>query len=149
MPDEINRQSIVDDEHLKLLSLGYMISGASAALFSLFGLMYMAIGALVGATISQQAAASAKAGEPAPAFIGWIFGAIGLAIFLFLATIAAAKFGAAVCLKKRKSRTFCMVVAGFSCLEVPYGTALGILTFIVLGRDSVARLFEFGAAGYS
>lgn len=142
MPDEVTRQSIVDDEHLKLLSLGYMISGASAAFFSLIGLMYMVLGAVVGASISQQAAASAKAGEQVPGFIGWIFGAIGLALFLFLATIAAAKFGAAVCIKKRKSRTFCMVVAGFSCLEVPYGTALGVLTFMVLGRDSVARLFS-------
>ncbi len=149
MPDEISRQSIVDDEHLKLLSLGYIISGASAALFSLFALMYVLFGAIIGATIAKQAAADSQGAEQVPAFIGWLIGGIGLAFFLILAAFAAAKFWTAACLKKRKSRTFCMVVAAISCLEFPYGTALGVLTFIVLGRDSVARLFEFGAAGYS
>jgi len=149
MPDEISRQSIVDDEHLKLLSLGYMISGASAALFSLFALMYVVFGAVIGATIAQQAAANAKSGDQIPAFLGWLIGGIGLGFFLILAAIAAAKFWTAACLKKRKARTFCMVVAAISCLEFPYGTALGVLTFIVLGRASVTRLFEFGAAGYS
>jgi hypothetical protein len=149
MPDEIRRQSIVDDEHLKLLSLGYIISGASVAFFSLFALMYVVFGAVIGASIARQAAADTKPGDQIPAFLGWLIGGIGLAFFLILAAIAAAKFWTAVCLKKRKSRTFCMVVAAISCLEFPYGTALGVLTFIVLGRESVTRLFEFAAAGYS
>jgi hypothetical protein len=57
---------------------------------------------------------------------------------------AAAKFRAAYCIKNRRSRTFCMVVAGFSCLEIPYGTALGVLSFVVFGRDSVVQLFKTG-----
>ncbi len=56
-------------------------------------------------------------------------------------TMAALKFYTAVCLKQRKSRTFCLVVAAISCLEVPYGTILGVFTFLVLERPSVARLF--------
>lgn len=32
MSDEIDRQSIIDEEHLKLLSLGYMISAGAASL---------------------------------------------------------------------------------------------------------------------
>jgi len=43
MSDETLRQSIVDEEHLKLLSLGYIVSGGLAALFSLFGLLYLVI----------------------------------------------------------------------------------------------------------
>jgi hypothetical protein len=39
-----------------------------------------------------------------------------------------------------------MVVAGLSCLEFPYGTALGVFTFIALSRASVVRLFETNAA---
>lgn len=148
MPEEVTRQSIVDDEHLKLLSLGYMISGASAALLSLFGLMYIAIGTVVGVSIAQQAASATKPGEGAPAFVGWLIGGIGFAVFLVLVTIAAAKFWAAVCIKKRRSRTFCMVVAVISCLEFPYGTALGVLTIIVLGRESVARLFNLSGNGF-
>jgi hypothetical protein len=55
--------------------------------------------------------------------------------------LAAAKFRAAWCIKHRKSRVFCMVVAGVSCLEFPYGTALGVFSFIVLGSGSVVQLF--------
>jgi hypothetical protein len=34
-----------------------------------------------------------------------------------------------------------MVIAAIGCLEIPYGTLLGVFSFLVLGRDSVARLF--------
>jgi hypothetical protein len=141
MPDELLRQTIIDEEHLKLLSIGYMISAATSAFFSLIGLMYMFMGIFMGAVISHQAEVASK-GQPPPAFIGWLFGAIGLGMFLFLIGMAAAKFRTALCLKRRESRTFCMVVAGISCLEVPYGTVLGVLTFMALGRNSVEQLFK-------
>jgi hypothetical protein len=118
-----------------------MISAATSAFFSLIGLMYMLMGIFMGAVISDQADVASK-GQAPPAFIGWLFGAIGLGIFLFLIGMAAPKFRTAMCLKRRESRTFCMVVAGVSCLEVPYGTVLGVLTFIALGRNSVAQLFK-------
>jgi len=35
-----------------------------------------------------------------------------------------------------------MIVAGLGCLAVPYGTLLGVFTFVVLGRPSVVRLFD-------
>jgi hypothetical protein len=33
------------------------------------------------------------------------------------------------------------MVAGISCLGIPYGMFLGVCTFMVLGRDSVVGLF--------
>ena len=140
MPEELDRQALIDTEHLKLLSLGYMIAGGVSALFSLIGLFYAFMGLVVGATIAH-VPASGNNGPPT-AFIGWIFGAIGLGIFFLLVVFAVLKFRAAVCLRNRTSRVFCMVVAAISCLEFPYGTALGVLTFIVLGRDSVIRTFR-------
>lgn len=141
MSEELVRQAIIDEEHLKLLSLGYMISAATSAFFSLFGLMYMIMGIFMHEVVAHQTGAASN-GQPPPAFIGWVFGVIGLGMFLFLAGMAALKFRAAWCLKHRRSRTLCMIVAAISCLEVPYGTALGALTFIALGRDSVAQLFK-------
>jgi hypothetical protein len=146
MSDEINRQSIIDEEHLKLLSLGYMISAGTTAFFSLFGLMYVVMGSVMGFMFSHMPANANRANQPPPAFIGWIFGAIGLAFMIGFGAIALLKLRAGFCLKRRTSRTFCMVVAAISCLEVPYGTALGVLTFIVLGRETVSRLFEAAAA---
>src|SRR5580704_13977775 len=142
MFEEVAVQSVIDEEHLKLLSLGYMVSAAMTAFFSLFALMYATIGVVVGTVISHKPGLSANPGQQPPAFIGWIIGGIGTALFLFMILMAAAKFRAGLCIKKRKSRTFCMIVAGISCIEVPYGTILGVFTFIVLGRESVMRLFD-------
>ena len=139
MPEEIDRQSIIDEEHLKLLSLGNMISAGIAAFFSLFGLFYVFMGIIMSFAISH--APPGKNGEPPPAFLGWIFAGIGLLIFLLAMGMAMARFGAARCIKQRKSRTFCMVIAALGCLEFPYGTALGVLSFIVLGRASVVKQF--------
>jgi hypothetical protein len=141
MPEEIDRQAILDEEYLKLLSLGYMVSAGFAALFSVLGLFYMGMG-IVMSFVFAHAPATTKGGEPPPAFIGWIFAAIGLVMFIILIGIAFARFWAARCLKQRKSRTYCMVIGALGCLEIPYGTLLGVLTFIVLGRDSVKQLFE-------
>jgi hypothetical protein len=143
MSDELVRKSIVDDEHLKLLSLGYMISAGISAFFSLFGLMYMAMGILMGAAISHFPVAG-NTGGPPPAFVGWIFGGIGFVIFVLMILMAALKFRVAICIKNRMSRTFCMVVAGISCLGIPYGTILGVLTLVVLERESVTRMFSSG-----
>jgi hypothetical protein len=136
------RQTIVDEEHLKLLSLGYMVSGGFNAFFSLFGLFYAFMGGMMSAVLSHIPEPAGKADQTPPQFVGWIFGAVGLTIFAFCVTFGILKFLAASRLKQRRSRVFCMVVAAFTCLEFPYGTFLGVVTFIVLGRESVIRLFS-------
>jgi hypothetical protein len=146
MPDEIVRQTMIDEEHLKLLSLGYMISACATSFFSLFGLFYVFMGVIMSATFSRMPKPPGGTGQEPPAFIGWFFAGIGLAFLLVLISLALLKFRAGVCLRRRTSRTFCMVVAGITCLGIPYGTALGVFTFIVLGRESVTRLFNSPAA---
>jgi hypothetical protein len=140
------RPTIIDEEHLKLLSLGYMISAAIGALFSLFGLFYVFMGLMMGSLFSHVSATAANPDNAPPAFIGWILAGFGAAFIVVLGTLALLKFKTASCIKQRRSRIFCMVIAGISCLEFPYGTALGVATFIVLGRDSVIRLFDSVAA---
>lgn len=131
-----DRQAIVDEEHLRLLALGYVISGVVTALFSLLGLVYAGMGALF-----LTLPVPAKAGEPPPALIGGLFLVLGGAFVLGGVGLAAAKLYAARCLKRREKRTFCLVTAAVTCLGVPYGTALGLATFTVLGRASVVPLF--------
>ena len=143
MPYDPVQQSFVDDEHLRLLAIGYYVSAAITACFSFIGLFYAMMGAAVGLAISKSASAEgvAQLNQPSPQFLGWIFGAIGIVLFVFMIAMAAMKFYAARCLKQHKSRTFCMIIAAISCLEVPYGTLLGVFTFMVLERPTVARLF--------
>jgi hypothetical protein len=121
-----------------LLSLGCLIAAGVSAFFSLFGLMYVFMGALFGAIARMPAWRNEQA---PPQFVGWLLAGIGVAFFLVFLALALLKFkvGASV---KRQSKTFCLVLAAISCLEVPYGTVLGVFTFMGLGRESVARLFE-------
>ncbi len=142
MPEE-TRQSIIDEEHLKMLSLGYAVSAGVSAFYSLFGLLYVFMGIMMSTALSHLPETPANPAQaPPPAFVGWIFGFIGLAFFLIATAVTAARFRAAWCIKHRKSRVFCMVIAGIGCLEVPYGTVLGIFSFLVLGRASVVALFD-------
>jgi hypothetical protein len=141
MAEQDFRQTIVHEEHLRLLAIGYWVAGGMAALFSLFGLFYVCMGAMFAASFAKIPATSVPPNQPPAAFLPWIFVGIGLAIFLAGATFAALRFWTAVCLKRRSSRTFCLVVAALTCLEFPYGTTLGVFTFIVLGKPSVIQMF--------
>jgi len=86
-------------------------------------------------------ATAGHAGEPPPAFVGWLFAGMGLVMFVLAMGVAALRFWAGRCIRRRQSRTFCMVIAAIGCLEFPYGTALGVLSLMVLGRESVRKLF--------
>jgi hypothetical protein len=143
MPYDPAQQAVLDDEHLRLLAIGYYVSAAITACFSFIGLFYAMMGAAIGLAVSKSAEAESatNANQPSPEFLGWIFGAIGIVLFVAMLAMAALKFFAGRNLKQHKSRTFCMIIAALSCLEIPYGTLLGVGTFIVLERPSVARRF--------
>jgi hypothetical protein len=40
---------------------------------------------------------------------------------------------------------FSLVIAGLNCIQIPFGTALGVFTIIVLLRDSVREAYAAGA----
>ena len=149
MAAEFDRQSVIDDEHLKLLSLGYMVSAAGTLITSIFSLLYVVAGMVVVGILSRRPEVTTNIGAQAPAFIGWIIEGLGIGLFFVTLALAAAKFRAAICIKRRKSRTFCMVMAGISCIAIPYGTILGVLTFMVFSRPSVMRQFQSSVAPVS
>jgi hypothetical protein len=145
MDDEVSRRQIIDDEHVRLLALGYQISAGLSALFSLFGLMYAGMGFAMGALVARMPGPNAQQQAP-PAFIGWLFAGLGLFMFATMVVMALLKLRVASCLKRHTSRTFCLVIGGISCLGIPYGLILGAFTFLVLGRDSVIRQFHSARA---
>ena len=144
--DATTRQSIVDAEHVRLLAFGYCISAATTAFWSLFGLMYAVMGLSIESIIRS---APASTGPPPPEGFGWILAAFGGVFFVVLAGFAAIKLYAARCLWRRERRVACFVVAAVSCIGIPYGTALGICTFVVLARPSVAQMFDTVTASLS
>jgi hypothetical protein len=48
-------------------------------------------------------------------------------------------------IRRRENYTFCVIVAALSCMLMPFGTVLGVLTIVVLMRPSVKEMF--GRAG--
>ena len=76
-----------------------------------------------------------------PRAIGFLFVGIGTVVVLLGWTIGGLTIYAGRCLQRRRHRTFTFVMAGINCLHVPFGTALGVFTIIVLQRPSVAALY--------
>ena len=113
-----------------------------SAFFSLFGLVYVGLALFLFLASSSMAANPKNSGEPPPQVFALIFALVGIGIFLLMGSLAALKFRTAWCLRRRRSYSLCLVVAGISCLGSPYGTALGVFSFLTLARPSVKALFD-------
>ena len=132
-PESVQR--ILDNEHLRLLRIGYFISAGQTAIFIPFGLLYAAMGIFVSGVPSTGS-------TPTPAYMPLLLG-IGGSVFAGVAAIVTVlKLVTGIRLKERRARLLCMITAGLSLFEMPYGTALGLMTFTVLGRHSVRQQFE-------
>lgn len=127
-------QSVRDAEHLKLLSIFYYVAGGLTALVSLIPLIHVLLGSVILVGSTRQ--------DGPPAVLGGLLMLIGGTIIVVGMTIAAIKIYAGYCLSRRRNRTFCFIAAAVSLLAFPYGTILGVLTIVVLLRDSVRDLFE-------
>jgi zinc transporter ZupT len=126
-----------DAEHLRLLSLFHYIRGGICALFSCFFLLYFFMGLFIGT--AQLSSHSRNLPPPELGFFLAVFGCLALLVGW---TWAGLQIFAGRCLAQRKHHTFCLIVAGMSCLLIPYGTILGVFTLMVLQRPSVRQLFE-------
>jgi hypothetical protein len=136
-PEE--RQQILDDEHLKIIRIGYFISGGAFAFTALFPLIYVVMGALIIMTARYQAYRSSGMD---PGIMGWLFIIGGLVFSVGFGVLAALQILTAIRLKARRSRILCIITAALTCLFVPYHTALGVFTLMVLQRPSVKAMFE-------
>jgi hypothetical protein len=74
--------------------------------------------------------------------VGLIFIFLGSVFILAGWTIAGLMIVLGVKLRRRTSRTLCIVAAGIECISMPFGTILGVLTIVLLMKDSVKALFE-------
>jgi hypothetical protein len=139
------RQAVMDEEHLRLLRIGYFVMAGLKAFGALFGLLYAGMGLSVFAL--AKSAVPRPGQEPPPEFVGWIFAGFGLGFFAFFAVMSVLCFLVARRLRQRRSRVLCLVVAAIDCISIPFGTLLGIFTFVVLARPTVMRMFEKNSSG--
>lgn len=123
-----------NEKSLDLLAIFHYIVGGLTALFSCFFLLHVAMGIamLCGAFDGKDAP---------PRFFAWFF-VLFPAVFIVAGwTLAGFIIAAGRKLKRRRSRTFCLVIAGIECMLMPFGTVLGVFTIVVLMKDPVKQLF--------
>ncbi|MBS1569142.1 MAG: hypothetical protein JST45_06825 [Bacteroidetes bacterium] len=83
-----------------------------------------------------------QAGDAPPMFAGHFLQFLGWFLFALVELHGLLNFISAAKIQKRNGRTFSMVVAALNCLNIPFGLALGIYTFVVLGDREVQGLYD-------
>jgi hypothetical protein len=131
-------RQIIDNEHLRLLSIFYYVKGGITALFACIPIIH----AVLGLVFIFAPQAFGHGNDQPPAFLGWLFLILGGFLILVGWTFAILAVITGRCVGRRKHYTFCLMVACIECVSVPFGTVLGIFTIVVLNRPSVKELFK-------
>jgi hypothetical protein len=138
-------QAAVDHDRLRILEIGYYIAGAMTAVGVSFLFIHFGLFLFLGFNpqfFTHSVNSGGHSGEPPPPglFLG-LAALIGLIILLGW-TFGALQVYAGRCLKMRRHSLFIMIVAALECVFIPWGTFLGVCTFLVLERPSVRALFN-------
>ncbi len=153
-------QEIITRERLRLLAIGFYVKGAVSAIFVSFLIFHFIF--MLGISFVPESAwtspptpaptAELRSVTPSPSpravnqgppvVILRIFAGVIGAIILVGWTLGGLTIYAGRCVHKRTYRSFIYVMAALNCPFIPWGTALGVATFILL-QTPVARR-EFG-----
>ena len=126
-----------DEGHLNLLSIFYYIFAGLGLLGGCFLIVHYLI---MNAVMSGQMGNSN--GQQPPQEIFMMMKVLYVVVAFFMVVGMALNILTAVFLRRRKHRIFSMVIAGLNCLQFPFGTVLGVFTFVVLMRESVRESYE-------
>jgi hypothetical protein len=124
---------------LRLLSIGYYIQAGIAAFYSILLLGYAGF---ITAMLSSLANSANEAGQNVPPWLLTFISMLLLVILLLACVYTVALFLAGLWLRSFRNRLFIQVIAALSCLAIPYGTVLGIFTFLVLQRPAAKQVFS-------
>lgn len=83
-----------------------------------------------------------QGGEAPPYWLGSFLHLLGWGLFALVEAHGIMNLISASKISKKKGRTFSQVIAALNCLNIPFGIALGIFTFVVLGDKEVRA--EYG-----
>jgi hypothetical protein len=135
-----------DAEHLNLLAIFYYIMGSLTIVASVVLLVNVAPLVFMGSVLRQVPIAPSTQGDPDPLpYLGngiIVFAIVFGLIVLLVTVLGICQIVTGTKLKACKSRSFCQVIAGITCISFPIGTVLGIFTFTVMNRPSVMALFQ-------
>lgn len=138
IPPPFRDQHRIDTQHLKLLAIfHFVLAGLAVVGLGFLGLHWFIMDSVFS---NPEAWNEAKAGPPPEQFLA-LFKWFYLAMGLLVVGSGIANLVSGFMIQQRRARVFSLVVAGVNCLAFPFGTALGVFTFIVLLRDSVEQLY--------
>jgi len=135
----IQNQQRRDCEHLKLLAIFHFVFGGLA----LVGIGFLFVHYFIMHTLfsNPDVWKSQTQAMPPKAFLDafiWFYLFMGV---LLLSGLVLNVLSGLFILHKR-NRVFSLIIGGLNCLQIPFGTALGVFTIIVLSRDSVRELYS-------
>ncbi|WP_309386647.1 hypothetical protein [Cerasicoccus frondis] len=134
-----------DESHLNSLAIAHYAIGGVGVLFACMPIIHMLVGLsfLLGTNPMLEEMHNAPQTFPFPmSMFGWIVFGAGLFCFLAGQALAIATIISGRKIKQRRDYYFSFVVACINCILFPMGTALGVLTLIVLVRPSVKAIYD-------
>lgn len=133
-----------DGEHVKLLAIFHFVfAGLAFVGIGFFGIHY----AIMHTVFSNpEMWKSQPQTMPPKAFLDafvWFY--LFMSVLLLTGLVLNVLSG--FFLLQKRNRLFSLIIGGLNCLQIPFGTALGVFTILVLSRDSVRQLYagETGA----
>jgi hypothetical protein len=130
-----------DANYLKILSVFHFIVAGIAGLFACFPIFHltMDLSMLTGEFFPKEAGAE----FPFPfSMFGLMFTLIPAAIILLGWAFAIALAVSGYFLLRKQHQLFCLIMAGISCIFMPFGTVLGVFTIVVLMQPDIKKQFD-------
>jgi hypothetical protein len=136
-------RAVIDAEHLRLLAIFHFVAAGLSLIGVLFSLLYLVLFEVLLANpeVFAQSQQQQQQGPPPEQVMMFFRGFLVTFVIWFLVS-AVGNLLSGTFMRTRRHRAFSMIVAGINCLHIPIGTTLGVFTFVVLGRDSVRKLYE-------
>ena len=143
MNEILDKQKVIDEEHLRLLSIFHYISGIITLFISFIFLIQFFVFSFIFDEVMNSLLDIALVGnyDFDPEIFSFIIYLLIVLFFLFI-TFGLAQILSGNFLRKKKHRIFSFIVAIISILSFPYGTILGAMTIIVISRSSVMELYR-------
>lgn len=142
MRDATVDSPLITAHDLRLLSIGYYIQAGIAAFYTLMLLGYSAFLSTLLVNLGRISQQTNQ--QPIPAAVLSILSIVLAVIIGIACAYTACLFIAGFWLRRLRNLLFIQIIAALNCLAIPYGTVLGIFTFMVLQRPSTKQLFSAG-----
>ena len=136
----VDRESIINEEHLRLLSIGNYIAGGFHIAFASLFIFHFVFLIVIASHPHMFPPTTPDRNSPPEALLHIFAGLIG-AFILSGWAFGALTIYAGRCIKARSRRTFCLVMAAINILSIPFGTIVGVCGIMVLCRSGVRRLY--------